>query len=129
MFESLSVRIDDQPVNLSGLQNTGNNLSIPLAADGKKHVVAVAYQTRGRDRWCYSPSAAESPEVIRDFSLTATTNFSDIDYPKGTTSPVQPAQISAGVARRSGDTTASGRISRSPSRCPAGPMPGLSRHG
>lgn len=44
----------------------------------------VGYSTRGRDVWSYDLSGIDR---LRDFSLTAVTNFDEIDFPAGTTSP------------------------------------------
>jgi len=44
----------------------------------------VAYRTRGRDNWTY---AFDGAERIRDFQLHIATNFAEIDFPAGTSSP------------------------------------------
>jgi hypothetical protein len=46
----------------------------------------VAYRTRGRDTWTYHFDAAQR---LRDFRLSMDTNFAEIDFPAGTSSPSQ----------------------------------------
>ena len=95
LFESLTFTLDKLPVEPRAAAERGANaLEIALPADRTEHVVSVAYKTRGRDRWFYVPSP-NVPDVIRNLTLTAKANFPDIDYPKDTVSPVQPAQIGA----------------------------------
>jgi hypothetical protein len=44
----------------------------------------VSYRTRGRDSWTYQ---FNNSEHIRDFKMAVTTNFAEIDFPVGTSSP------------------------------------------
>jgi len=64
------------------------------AAQTREHVVSVHYKTRGRDRWTYVPTSENDGRPVRleNFTMTATTNFRAIDYPKGTLSPTTPAE-------------------------------------
>jgi hypothetical protein len=100
-FENLSVALDGKMQDSLLLESAGTTLSVPLPSDGGEHVVAVAYKTRGRDRWLYSPvpyGAGQGQALLRNFVLTATTDFAGINYPKGSVSPVEPARISASGA-------------------------------
>ena len=116
VFENLTVTVDEQARDLPAVKSA-NRLSVPLPADIRPHTVTVAYRTQAQDRWLYdlargrdetktpaSRGRGETAEVgdsgqaamVRDFNLTATTNFDRIDYPKGTVSPTpHPAAISA----------------------------------
>ena len=86
-FENLSVSLDAQPLALADVKQ-GNTLIIPLPADTQPHTVALAYRTQGRDRWLYDLGrGGETATMVRQFTLTATTDFQDIDYPKGSISP------------------------------------------
>jgi hypothetical protein len=65
-------------------------ISIPA---GESVPLEVAYRTRGCDDWRYDFGAAAR---IRDFQLTMTTNFAEIDFPAGTSSPSERARTAAG---------------------------------
>jgi len=107
-FENLGIAIDAQEQNIAAAKN-GNRLSVQVPADGKEHIVTVSYRTQGRDRWIYdlargrevkaaapsrgrtgeeTPAAdAGQPVMVKALSFVATTNFREIDYPKGCVSP------------------------------------------
>ncbi len=51
---------------------------------GEKATLAVAYKTRGLNQWNYSFGAETR---VRNFALRMKTNFSEIDFPPGTSSP------------------------------------------
>ena len=53
-------------------------------APGASAPLRVAYRSRGLDRWGYG--FGEAPRV-RNFALTMTTDFAEIDFPAGTGSP------------------------------------------
>ena len=96
-FQRLEVTLDDE--TLEGHDPTsGNQIAVSVPADGKEHKVSVAYRTAGRDRWEYDLGrGSDETSVVRNFTLTATTDFPDIDYPKGTKSPQpDPAQATNG---------------------------------
>jgi len=106
-FENLGMTLDGQPIDVAAAKD-GNRLWVNVPADAKEHVVTVAYRAQGRDRWIYDlargreekPSgssrgkfdSAEPPDntqavMVKALDLVATTNFRDIDYPKGCVSP------------------------------------------
>jgi hypothetical protein len=53
----------------------------------------VAYRSRGLDRWGY---AFGDTTRVRNFSLTMTTDFDEIDFPAGTASPSQRTRAGEG---------------------------------
>jgi len=107
-FENLSLSLDGQEQNITAAKS-GNRLCVPVPADGKEHLVTIGYRTQGRDRWIYdlargreakpasssrgrgseeAPAAdAGQAAMVKALSLVATTNFREIDYPKGCVSP------------------------------------------
>ena len=96
VFENLAVTFDGEPLEVSQIK-TGDQLSIPLPA-GQEHTVVVTYRTQGRDRWEYDLAhGSDETTMVKKLSLTATTNFAEIDYPKGSASPTpDPAQKTDG---------------------------------
>ncbi|HOF17989.1 MAG TPA: inner membrane CreD family protein [Phycisphaerae bacterium] len=97
--ERVAITLDGQGVSPAYAARFPNTLAVRLANDAD-HVVTVAYEARGRDSWRYRPGWCDwpLPTGLRNFSLTATTNFADIDYAKGSVSPASPAApIKGGV--------------------------------
>lgn len=102
-YHALSAEVDGQPVKLGS--TASGWLAIPVDR-GVEHVVTVRYITGGQNAWVYSPgdapameaqddklvvSASEHLRELKDLTLTVRTDFSDIDYPRGTLSPTTPA--------------------------------------
>ena len=110
-MDNLTMAVDGEARDVDSAQ-TASGLQTDVPADGKEHVVAVTYRTRGRDQWTYLPAGGEvraksdnlydrappppSPDVrpahVRNFLLTLTTNFRDINYPEGSMSPSEKAE-------------------------------------
>jgi inner membrane protein involved in colicin E2 resistance len=67
--------------------------SFPLMV-GQKVSLAVHYKSRGRDQWEYQPAMGVAS--LRDFNLTIRSDFMDIDYPQGTSSPSKRQQNGKG---------------------------------
>jgi len=57
-------------------------------------VLKVGYASQGLDRWTYKFS--EQVAHVRDFRLTMTTNFADIDFPENALSPSEKHETSDG---------------------------------
>ncbi|MDP6381152.1 MAG: inner membrane CreD family protein, partial [Phycisphaerae bacterium] len=93
-FGDLKVSLDDEPLDVVAPVISGNIIGLPLPDDDKEHTVMVSYQTYGRDTWVYdvTPEGDTAPMLLRNFSLTATTNFTGINYTKGSASPTTPAE-------------------------------------
>ena len=96
-FENLAVTLDGKPCDLAQVM-TADALSVRITADDQPHTVTVTYRTQGRDRWEYEfAHGGDATAMLKNFSLTATTNFAEIDYPKGSASPTpEPAQQTDG---------------------------------
>lgn len=61
---------------------------------GQKVSFAVEYKSRGTNEWRYVAGAGVTS--LKDFQLTMTTDFADIDYPGGTLSPSTRERRGAG---------------------------------
>jgi len=96
-FENLGITLDDEPLEADDVMS-GNQLVVSLPPGAKQHTVVVTYRTTGRDQWEYDLGRGGSEtSAVKDFTLTATTNFREINYPKGTKSPKpEPAQQTDG---------------------------------
>jgi inner membrane protein involved in colicin E2 resistance len=65
----------------------------PLAA-GQAATLKVSYISQGLDTWKYN--FGDDVAQVRDFELTLTTNFKDIDFPANTLSPSEKRETSDG---------------------------------
>lgn len=54
-------------------------------APGESKAIRISYDTRGMDEWRYS--FGKGVAQVRNFKLTMTTNFADIDFPAASISP------------------------------------------
>jgi len=112
-YHALSMTVDgnDEPISPGDIAS--GRLAVELA-EGAEHVVTVQYVTGGQDLWLYCPGGAPQARQrgdktvvpssgqlneLRDFSLTVTTDFARIDYPRGTLSPKQRATPTGGGMR------------------------------
>lgn len=66
---------------------------IPLSP-GASETVEVSYRSQGLDQWWYD--FGESVERVKNFSLTMTTDFADIDFPQNSISPISKARSGQG---------------------------------
>jgi Inner membrane protein CreD len=69
------------------------SLSVPVTI-GQTLAVAVSYKSRGRDRWTFAPG--QGVTLIRDFALSVTTDFDDLDFPADGMSPSKKQRIGSG---------------------------------
>lgn len=109
-YDDLQVRVDQTPVPITEGDIQAGRLVVPVPEVGQP-VVTVRYVTRGRDAWVYTPGESQGGTRydrgaaiptsnalgrLRNFTMTVTTDFSDIDYPKGTRSPSRKAEPADG---------------------------------
>ena len=99
-FDKVEASVDGKPVEAKYKSGNPNSLllvALPVESDEdrSRHEVKVSFRTRGRDSWRYSPSrTGKGPVQIEKLSLTATTNFREIDYlaESNCASPNKPAK-------------------------------------
>jgi hypothetical protein len=104
--DGLRIAVDGKDVPIQSEQKQTGRLSVPISRDAE-HIVSVAFTTYGQDVWLYAPadvseghsweyddgviSTSGTMTELKEFSLTITTNFRDIDYPRGARSPTKKA--------------------------------------
>lgn len=110
-LDGLAVMVDNQPVQIPTKQKESGVLAIKLNRSNGDHTVSVNFVTYGLNVWLYVlgdvqdthgryasdrvvPTCGQMSE-LKDFSLTISTDFRDIDYPKGTRSPKKKATASS----------------------------------
>ena len=109
-YHAMDVNVDGQEVLVPTSDVTAGRITIPVNREAP-HIVSVHYVAGGQDAWLYVPGevqpngahtdclsntvAGRHVSELQDFSLTVTTDFADIDYPRGSRSPTEPAQASS----------------------------------
>jgi hypothetical protein len=110
-YHAMDVSLDGEEVLVPASDVTVGRIVIPVGRE-VEHVVSVHYVVGGQDAWLYvpgdvQPNAAQADclsttvaggrvSELQGFVLKATTDFADIDYPRGSRAPTEPAQASAG---------------------------------
>lgn len=111
MYDKLNVQVNDKPQAVPQGDIAAGILSVPLAGPGP-HAITVTYSAGGQQSWIYVPGGqahtgggrhgeatvrTDGPPIeLRNFSLAIATDFREIDYPRGSRSPSQPAVASNG---------------------------------
>ncbi len=83
IYDDLQFIINGQPARVGN--GSGSVMGVTRIAAGKTASLHVGYRSQGLDRWSYNFGGNVSQ--VRDFSLTAHTNFTDIDFAENTLSP------------------------------------------
>jgi inner membrane protein involved in colicin E2 resistance len=92
MYDNVVFWLDGAPVEF---KNTGNAVqATERVAAGKTAMLKAGYASQGMDRWNYKFS--NEIAQVRDFQLTMSTNFKDIDFPDNTLSPSQKQETADG---------------------------------
>lgn len=91
-YEDFSFKLGDTVSTKSAAAAAGVTEAVTLAP-GASAPLRVAYRSRGLDHWGYNFGEATR---VRNFSLTMTTDFDEIDFPVGTASPSQRSRASSG---------------------------------
>src|SRR2546423_127537 len=91
-FPAAAASYSDFSFVIDGKPATGNNKTVEgmteavTLAPGASAKFAVAYKSRGTDRWGY---IFGNTSRIQNFRLAMTTDFSEFDFPAGTGSPTE----------------------------------------
>jgi hypothetical protein len=92
VYDDLEFAIDGKPVASSN-QNGAAEANVEVGA-GRTATLHVAYRSQGLDTWRYS--LGREVAQVKDFALTMTTNFHDIDFPENTLSPTGKQETANG---------------------------------
>ena len=84
IYDDVVFRLDGKPIPMETDVSKGLNGRTTVAGGGVAHL-EIAYRSRGLDTWAYGFAASGVVEV-RDFEMSMTTTFGDIDFPPGTIS-------------------------------------------
>jgi hypothetical protein len=92
IYDDVVLTVDGVPVDFKNERNAAH--ASALIGGGKAAVLKVNYASQGMDSWRYHFS--NEIAQVRDFHLSMTTNFKDIDFPDNTLSPSDKREISDG---------------------------------
>ncbi len=76
-----------------GDRGVGTSVKLP---PGEDITLRVIYTSRGQDQWFYYFGTGSITEV-KDFKMTIATDFQDIDFPSGSTSPTSKEETESGM--------------------------------
>jgi len=85
--------VKDADIKFPGDISQGIRTSTALAP-GEEADVVIGYKSPGLDRWVYA--FGDGVARVRDFTLTATTDFDDVDFPEGCISPTAKEKTDEG---------------------------------
>ncbi len=92
IYDDLIVKLNGTTVPLR-IDRSVVKAETPLPAGGKL-VVEAAYRSQGLDSWAYTFGDAVTP--VKDFQLTATTDFAEPDFPDNSLSPTAKQRAGGG---------------------------------
>lgn len=85
VYDAVVFEVNGEDVSRYLDQRSGS-LGVQIdVAPGDVVSIKGGYLTRGRDEWSYQPGPRVN--TVENFDLTLTTNFKNIDFPRGTLSP------------------------------------------
>jgi hypothetical protein len=83
IYDDFEFRVADTTVSPQGDTGQGLQAEVQLPA-GQEAPIHIAYKSRGLDSWLYS--FADEITTVRNFTLTASTDFREYDFPQHTIS-------------------------------------------
>lgn len=94
VYENLTLQLKTPADDFSYVVREGAFWASMTMTPGEIRTLALSYNSRGLDTWVYNFSTAD--QMVRDFELTMTTDFDDIDFPSGSISPDSKVKRSTG---------------------------------
>jgi len=93
LYDNLVFRVGGADIKFPGVIAEGINAPVDLAP-GEAADVIIAYKSPGLDRWVYAFGTGVAR--VRNFTLTATTDFAAVDFPAGCISPTAKDRTARG---------------------------------
>ena len=94
IYDELVFEVDGVPMRGALDVNAGKfNYSVPVVP-GSRVTFQAAYKSRGEGEWSYRPSTQVGQ--LENFHLSLITDFHDIDFPQGTSSPTSRTRTAEG---------------------------------
>jgi inner membrane protein involved in colicin E2 resistance len=93
-YDNLLIFVNGQSVPF---KNSGVYLTVSqMAKANEEFDLRFMYRSQGLDRWAYMFSNDNTVGQVRDFELTMTTNFKDIDFPEKSLSATRKTETGKG---------------------------------
>ena len=92
IYDGVSVDVDGKPLTFTPYEN--GILASAYVGANQTAKLRVSYRSHGLDSWTYK--MGDEVAEWRNFKLTMTTNFKDIDFPGNTLSPVEKHEMKDG---------------------------------
>ena len=94
VYDGFEVLVDGEP-HTGNMAPGSGQVQVPVFVQpGQAMNFAIGYHSRGLDEWRYLPT--ETVGEVKDFRLTMTTDFAQIDYPGFTMSPSSRERLGGG---------------------------------
>jgi inner membrane protein involved in colicin E2 resistance len=97
IYDGLTFTVDGQPVSTTN--DRGSVSAVVHVAPGAAVVLATGYRSQGLGEWRYNFGGGGDPRDVarvRDFELTLSTNFRDVDFAENSLSPSQKRETRDG---------------------------------
>ena len=85
VYDDFRFMVDDRDMARETRPSKGSFTYVREVQPGQTLTLQIQYKSRGLDSWTYRPSG--SVASLQDFTLTTSTNFTDIDFSTGSMSP------------------------------------------
>jgi hypothetical protein len=93
VYSNFAIRVNGHDLPVKHADGAAEaSFDIPAGGTVK---VATGYDTQGMNSWSYIPSA-DGASMMKDFTLTMHTDFSNVDFADGSASPTQKAATAKG---------------------------------
>jgi hypothetical protein len=96
VYDGLTLTLDGKPIESSA--NNCRLTSNVLVPDGAEPHFGIAFRSQGLGLWAYrfAEGTGQATGEAKDFELTVSTNFPNVDFPENTLAPTGKRQIPAG---------------------------------
>lgn len=84
VYNQFKLDIDGREVQPAAIEHNTLHESFRLEA-GASSTITISFESNGLDEWLYT--FGEDVQQVRNFSMKATTNFADVDFPATSMSP------------------------------------------
>ena len=92
IYEDLQFSLDGKPIAVNNVNEAAEGRA--EVAAGQTVTLSTHYKSRGLDSWHYK--LGENVSQVRDFALTMTTDFKEIDFPEQSLSPTAKSETASG---------------------------------
>lgn len=93
IYDDFRFLVNNKPIEVNDFSQ--GKITVPLSLREKETArIEIGYVSQGKDKWFYK--FGDGVTRVKNFSLSMTTNFADIDFPQDTISATTKERISGG---------------------------------